>query len=92
MDGLVHDCSNSIANTLQLMQSCTKASILLLSIWMPYHPQKCQNFDDIGHNKLGRNDRYTTVIQYHSLDISQKHIPNMHDELLLQVSQATNSW
>ena len=26
MDGLVQDCSNSIANTLQLLQSCTKPS------------------------------------------------------------------
>ena len=27
IDGLVQDCSNSIANTLQLLQSCTKPSI-----------------------------------------------------------------
>ena len=24
IDGLVHDCSNSIANALELLQSCTK--------------------------------------------------------------------
>ena len=28
MDGLVQDCSNSIANTLELLQSCTKPSTL----------------------------------------------------------------
>ena len=28
MYGLVQDCSNSIANTLELLQSCTKASML----------------------------------------------------------------
>ena len=27
MDGLVHDCSNSIANALRLLQSCTKPSM-----------------------------------------------------------------
>ena len=27
MDGLVQDCSNSIVNTLELLQSCTKPSI-----------------------------------------------------------------
>ena len=27
IDGLVQDCSNSIANTLELLQSCTKPSI-----------------------------------------------------------------
>ena len=36
MDGLVQICSNSIANALELLQSCTKPSILL---WMgqPQH-------------------------------------------------------
>ena len=28
VDGLMQDCSNSIANTLELLQSCTKLSIL----------------------------------------------------------------
>ena len=27
IDGLVQDCSNSIANALELLQSCTKSSI-----------------------------------------------------------------
>ena len=27
IDGLVQDCSNSIANTLELLQSCSKPSI-----------------------------------------------------------------
>ena len=27
IDGLVQDCSNSIANTLELLQSCTKPSM-----------------------------------------------------------------
>ena len=27
IDGLVQDCSNSIANALELLQSCTKPSI-----------------------------------------------------------------
>ena len=27
IDGLVRDCSNSIANTLELLQSCTKLSM-----------------------------------------------------------------
>ena len=30
MDGLVQDCSNSIANAFELLQSCTKPSILEL--------------------------------------------------------------
>ena len=29
VDGLVQDCSNSIANALELLQSCTKPSMLL---------------------------------------------------------------
>ena len=33
LDGLVHDCSNSIANTLELLQSCTKPSLWVLNIW-----------------------------------------------------------
>ena len=31
MDGLAQDCSNSIANALELLQSCAKPSILLLT-------------------------------------------------------------
>ena len=30
IDGLVQDCSNSIANALELLQSCTKLSIYTL--------------------------------------------------------------
>ena len=30
IDGLVQDCSNSIANALELLQSCTKPSILFI--------------------------------------------------------------
>ena len=37
--GLVQDCSNSIANTLELLQSCTKPSIIMM-----WHRQ-------IGHNR-----------------------------------------
>ena len=33
IDGLVQDCSNSISNALELLQSCTKPSIC--SIWIP---------------------------------------------------------
>ena len=33
IDGLVQDCSNSIANASELLQSCTKASIWLLFLW-----------------------------------------------------------
>ena len=36
-DGLVQDCSNSIANALELLQSCTKPSICgLLFVLEPY--------------------------------------------------------
>ena len=31
IDGLVQDCGNSIANALELLQSCTKPSICLLA-------------------------------------------------------------
>ena len=31
VDGLVQDCSNSIANALELLQSCTKSSMYCLS-------------------------------------------------------------
>ena len=36
IDGLVQDCSNSIANTLELLQSCTKPSICLSMSWLLY--------------------------------------------------------
>ena len=29
IDGLVQDCSNSIANALEFLQSCTKSEILM---------------------------------------------------------------
>ena len=32
IDGLVHDCSNSIANALDLLQSCTKPSLYLVRV------------------------------------------------------------
>ena len=32
LDGLVQDCSNSIAKALELLQSCTKPSIYHMSI------------------------------------------------------------
>ena len=49
-DGLMQDCSNSIANALELLQSCTKPSKCYLSIdnqcwWCWYHNhflQRCQ--------------------------------------------------
>ena len=31
-DGLVQDCSNSIANALELLQSCTKPSIYAFKV------------------------------------------------------------
>ena len=34
IDGLVQDCSNSIANALELLQSCTKPSIYALVSWV----------------------------------------------------------
>ena len=34
IDGLVQDCGNSIANALELLQSCTKPSILDPFQWM----------------------------------------------------------
>ena len=38
IDGLVQDCSNSIADALELLQSCTKPSIwTLLSQTLHYH-------------------------------------------------------
>ena len=33
IDGLVQDCSNSIANALELLQSCTKLSICDSTLW-----------------------------------------------------------
>ena len=35
-DGLMQDCSNSIANALELLQSCTKPSTQYLLIHAPY--------------------------------------------------------
>ena len=32
-DGLVQDCSNSIAKALELLQSCTKPSIFVTNVW-----------------------------------------------------------
>ena len=39
LDGLVPDCSNSIANALELLQYCTKPSIKSSSLisWAQYH-------------------------------------------------------
>ena len=38
IDGLVQDCSNSIANALELLQSCTKPSVLFMYyIWSKYY-------------------------------------------------------
>ena len=34
INGLVQDCSNSIANELELLQSCTKPSIYVLANWI----------------------------------------------------------
>ena len=42
VDGLVHDCCNSIANALELLQSCTKPSI-----WL----SQCQGSNAAGHGK-----------------------------------------
>ena len=36
IDGLVQDCSNSIANALELVQSCTKPSIYNGNFCMVY--------------------------------------------------------
>ena len=47
IDGLVQDCSNSSANTLELLQSCTKplrctfpSQVLLMSLCQPSHPER----------------------------------------------------
>ena len=36
INGLMQDCSNSIANTLELLQSCTKSLIFSVLICLPY--------------------------------------------------------
>ena len=38
LDGLVKNCINSIANALELFQSCTKQSIWLIAIQGLFHP------------------------------------------------------
>ena len=43
IDGLVQDCSNSIANALELLQSCTKPSIY------------CIQAIFLGHNELKKH-------------------------------------
>ena len=47
IDGFVQDCSNSIANALELQQSCTKPSIYIM--------QQSENMStgSYGKNKLG---------------------------------------
>ena len=37
IDGLVQDCSDSIANTLELLQSCTKTVIFIVTYWGLIH-------------------------------------------------------
>ena len=38
IDGLVQDCNNSIANTLDLLQSCTKPSKCYKETWIYFYP------------------------------------------------------
>ena len=40
IDGLVQDCSNSIANTLEWLQSCTKPSIYFLELQSKLYKNK----------------------------------------------------
>ena len=56
IDGLVQDCSNSIANALELLQSCTKSSIydleesfvkMHLPKWQFYFPRTVGQWDKV---------------------------------------------
>ena len=41
VDGLVQDCNNSIANALELLQSCTEPWRYRLSMLNQYNMEKC---------------------------------------------------
>ena len=47
LEGLVQDCSISIANALEILQFCTKPSI-----WTTVDPDLCLHMALLGHNKL----------------------------------------
>ena len=40
MDGLVQECSISIANALEILQSCTKPSIYQIHLWSSHCPHR----------------------------------------------------
>ena len=52
LDGLVQDCSNSIANALELLQSCTKPSIYTYCGLCDQTPATVGHMHVLGH--LGR--------------------------------------
>ena len=69
IDGFVQDCSISIANALEILQSCTKPSICTLSISNVIHFTHqasgvcCENFEDVvtGPQCQTSNIRHTLV-------------------------------
>ena len=59
-DGLVQDCNNFIANTLELLQSCTKLSI---SIWLFLPFCSCKSHTDIKHYTVGGPNKLLLVFK-----------------------------
>ena len=56
IDGLVQDCSNSIANALELLQSCTKPLL-----WGMYHVH-CFGFCNYLHEYLNKNNKCIFIV------------------------------
>ena len=55
IDGLVQDCSNSIANSLELLHSCTKPSIL----WsLSIESVKTTSMENVSTGVLGKNTEH----------------------------------
>ena len=54
INGLVQDCSNSIANTLELLQSCTKSSMYVM--WPRWVDGSLQNSLDRGPTPITNMD------------------------------------
>ena len=50
MEGWVQNCSNSIANALELLESCTKPSIYLLDLLELNNFSFNQSCDSVGSN------------------------------------------
>ena len=77
IDGSVQGCSDSIANALELLQSCTEPSICLLLNYSPVQASKFNRLSPAGFNNVRTFIELVTIFRTTQYDLSGQSPPDL---------------